>query len=238
MENILAPVGDLAAKIAGTDFVPGTFAVSPQRSPGPSCLPSNWNLPPMTTLKNTYVVHGTLTCPRRAQRALVLAAGHESSSRVTPPAARCEAGGRLRGLDASPVHDGRGQTVRRLLQERQLQESPAGDADRPLHVAAVLHDLPRRHRRILLGCQRAAGAVRGRHRAASRTTEGHRPAGTEGARRRKPRPNQKPEPNSQNPPRSQTNRPSRARRATRSSTANRHSRPRQRNRRRHLPTTA
>ena len=54
-------------------------------------------LPPMTTLKNTYVVHGTRTCPRKPS-ALVLAAGHEIEfEEVT--ATRCKMRGRRAGSE-------------------------------------------------------------------------------------------------------------------------------------------
>src|SRR5574343_467383 len=96
--HILAPVGDLAAKIAGTDFVPKDFRGKPAAVAGAILFGRELGLPPMTTLKNTYVVHGTPDLSAEAQRALVLAAGHEIEfEEVT--ATRCKIRGRRAGSE-------------------------------------------------------------------------------------------------------------------------------------------
>ena len=96
--HILAPVGDLAAKIAGTDFVPAAFKGKPAAVAGAILFGRELGLPPMTTLKNTYVVHGTPDLSAEAQRALVLAAGHEIEfEEVT--ATRCKMRGRRVGSE-------------------------------------------------------------------------------------------------------------------------------------------
>ena len=96
--HILAPVGDLAAKIAGTDFVPKDFRGKPAAVAGAILFGRELGLPPMTTLKNTYVVHGTPDLSAEAQRALVLAAGHEIEfEEVT--ATRCKMRGRRTGSE-------------------------------------------------------------------------------------------------------------------------------------------
>ena len=96
--HILAPVGDLAAKIAGTDFVPKDFRGKPAAVAGAILFGRELGLPPMTTLKNTYVVHGTPDLSAEAQRALVLAAGHEIEfEEVT--ATRCKMRGRRGGSE-------------------------------------------------------------------------------------------------------------------------------------------
>ncbi|MCP5353404.1 MAG: hypothetical protein H6926_09505 [Chromatiales bacterium] len=96
--HILAPVGDLAAKIAGTDFVPKDFRGKPAAVAGAILFGRELGLPPMTTLKNTYVVHGTPDLSAEAQRALVLAAGHEIEfEEVT--ATRCKMRGRRVGSE-------------------------------------------------------------------------------------------------------------------------------------------
>ena len=96
--HILAPVGDLAAKIAGTDFVPAAFKGKPAAVAGAILFGRELGLPPMTTLKNTYVVHGTPDLSAEAQRALVLAAGHEIEfEEVT--ATRCKMRGRRTGSE-------------------------------------------------------------------------------------------------------------------------------------------
>ena len=96
--HILAPVGDLAAKIAGTDFVPAAFKGKPAAVAGAILFGRELGLPPMTTLKNTYVVHGTPDLSAEAQRALVLAAGHDIEfEEVT--ATRCKMRGRRAGSE-------------------------------------------------------------------------------------------------------------------------------------------
>jgi len=96
--HVLAPVGDLAAKIAGTDFVPKDFRGKPAAVAGAILFGRELGLPPMTTLKNTYVVHGTPDLSAEAQRALVLAAGHEIEfEEVT--ATRCKMRGRRAGSE-------------------------------------------------------------------------------------------------------------------------------------------
>lgn len=96
--HILAPVGDLAAKIAGTDFVPAAFKGKPAAVAGAILFGRELGLPPMTTLKNTYVVHGTPDLSAEAQRALVLAAGHEIEFEDVT-ATRCKMRGRRVGSE-------------------------------------------------------------------------------------------------------------------------------------------
>src|SRR5574343_277241 len=96
--HILAPVGDLAAKIPGIDFGPKDFRGKPAAVAGAILFGRELGLPPMTTLKNTYVVHGTPDLSAEAQRALVLAAGHEIEfEEVT--ATRCKMRGRRTGSE-------------------------------------------------------------------------------------------------------------------------------------------
>ena len=95
---VIEPVGDLASKIAGTDFVPKDFRGKPAAVAGAILFGRELGLPPMTTLKNTYVVHGTPDLSAEAQRALVLAAGHEIEfEEVT--ATRCKMRGRRVGSE-------------------------------------------------------------------------------------------------------------------------------------------
>lgn len=97
--DVLAPVGDLAARIAATDFVPKDFRGKPAAVAAAILYGREVGLPPMTTLKNTYVVHGTPDLSAEAQRALVFAAGHEIEFEETT-AARCKMRGRRRGSEA------------------------------------------------------------------------------------------------------------------------------------------
>lgn len=87
--DVLAPVGDLAGRIAGTDFVPKDFRGKPAAVAAAILFGREVGLPPMTTLKNTYVVHGTPDLSAEAQRALVLAAGHEIEF-IETTATRCQ----------------------------------------------------------------------------------------------------------------------------------------------------
>lgn len=96
--HVLVPVGDLAAKIAGTDFVPAAFRGKPAAVTGAILFGREVGLPPMTALKNTYVVHGTPDLSAEAQRALVLAAGHEIEF-IETTATRCRMRGRRTGSE-------------------------------------------------------------------------------------------------------------------------------------------
>ena len=96
--HVLAPVGDLAAKIAGTDFVPKDFRGKPAAVAAAILFGREVGLPPVTALKNTYVVHGTPDLSAEAQRALVFAAGHEIEF-VETTATRCKMRGRRRGSE-------------------------------------------------------------------------------------------------------------------------------------------
>jgi hypothetical protein len=96
--DVLAPVGDLSAKIASTDFVPKDFRGKPAAVAAAILFGREVGLPPMTTLKNTYVVHGTPDLSAEAQRALVFAAGHEIEFLETT-ATRCKMRCRRRGSE-------------------------------------------------------------------------------------------------------------------------------------------
>jgi len=96
--DVLAPVGDLASLIAATDFVPQSFRGKPAAVAAAILYGREVGLPPMTTLKNTYVVHGTPDLSAEAQRALVFAAGHEIEF-VETTATRCKMRGRRRGSE-------------------------------------------------------------------------------------------------------------------------------------------
>ena len=95
---VLEPVADLASKIANTDFVPKDFRGKTAAVAAAILFGREVGLPPMTTLKNTYVVHGTPDLSAEAQRALVLAAGHEIEF-VETTATRCKMRGRRAGSE-------------------------------------------------------------------------------------------------------------------------------------------
>ena len=96
--DVIAPVGDLAGRIAGTDFVPKDFRGKPAAVAAAILFGREVGLPPITTLKNTYVVYGTPDLSAEAQRALVYAAGHEIRF-VETTATRCRMEGRRRGVE-------------------------------------------------------------------------------------------------------------------------------------------
>lgn len=96
--DVLAPVGDLSSKIASTDFVPKDFRGKPAAVAAAILFGREVGLPPMTTLKNTYVVHGTPDLSAEAQRALVLAAGHEIDY-IEATATRCQMRFRRKGSE-------------------------------------------------------------------------------------------------------------------------------------------
>jgi len=95
---VLASVGDLATKIAGTEFVPKEFRGKPAAVAAAILFGREVDLPPMTALKNTYVVHGIPDLSAEAQRALVLAAGHDIGF-VETTATRCIMQGRRAGVE-------------------------------------------------------------------------------------------------------------------------------------------
>lgn len=96
---VVAPdVYELAKRIADTDFVPEHFRGNPAAITAAVLYGREAGLPPMTTLTQTYVVHGRPGMQAEAMRALVLSQGHEI--RVDESTgARCKLSGRRRGTE-------------------------------------------------------------------------------------------------------------------------------------------
>lgn len=96
--DIIAPVGDLAAKIAGTDFVPKDLRGKPAAVAAAILYGREVGLPPMSALKSINVIHGTPSLEAEAMRALILAGGHEIRFEEAT-ATRCKMVGRRRGTE-------------------------------------------------------------------------------------------------------------------------------------------
>lgn len=95
---VLVPVGDLASKIAGTDFVPKDLRGNPAKVAAAILHGRELGLPPMTALAGVHVVNGRPGISAELMRALIQQAGHEL--RVTETtSARCKMRGRRRGED-------------------------------------------------------------------------------------------------------------------------------------------
>jgi hypothetical protein len=95
---VIAPVGDLASKIAGTDFVPKDLRGKPAAVAAAILYGREVGLPPMSALKSINVIHGTPSLEAEAMRALILAAGHELRFEEST-ATRCILMGRRRGSE-------------------------------------------------------------------------------------------------------------------------------------------
>jgi hypothetical protein len=74
---MLSRVADLATQIAGTDLVPKAYRNDPDTIAGIILRGREIGLPPMTALAACYSINGRVGLYAEAQRALVLAAGHE-----------------------------------------------------------------------------------------------------------------------------------------------------------------
>jgi hypothetical protein len=91
-------VGDLASKIAGTDFVPEAMRGKPAVVAAAILYGRELGMEPMTALRSINVVKGKPSLSSEAMRALVLAAGHDIRI-AEMTATRCVIEGRRRGQD-------------------------------------------------------------------------------------------------------------------------------------------
>lgn len=96
--DVLPAVGDLAAKVAATDFVPDTMRGKPAVVAAAILYGREIGLEPMTALRSINVIKGKPALSSEAMRALVLAAGHDIRF-VEMTATRCVIEGRRRGQD-------------------------------------------------------------------------------------------------------------------------------------------
>jgi hypothetical protein len=95
---VLAAVGDLAAKIAGTDFVPEAMRGKPAAVAAAILAGREMGIGPMTALQNIHVIKGKPGQSAQLMRSLVLAAGH-SIHYIETTDSRCVVEGRRMGED-------------------------------------------------------------------------------------------------------------------------------------------
>jgi hypothetical protein len=88
----------LAQSLAKTSFVPKDFQGKPDQITATMMYGREIGLPPMTTLQNTYVVHGRVGMYAEQLRAMILEAGHEIDiEEMTSD--RCVVSGKRKGSD-------------------------------------------------------------------------------------------------------------------------------------------
>jgi hypothetical protein len=81
--DVLVEVGDLAAKISGTDFVPDGFKGNPAAVAATILQGREIGFPPMTALGSLHSIKGRVGLAAEAMRALVLQAGHELVTEIS-----------------------------------------------------------------------------------------------------------------------------------------------------------
>jgi hypothetical protein len=96
--DVLPAVGDLAAKVAATDFVPDTMRGKPAVVAAAILYGREIGMEPMTALRSINVIKGKPALSSEAMRALVLAAGHDIRF-VEMTATRCVIEGRRKGQE-------------------------------------------------------------------------------------------------------------------------------------------
>jgi len=96
--DVLPAVGDLAAKISQTEFVPDTMRGKPAVVAAAILYGRELGLAPMTSLRSVSLIKGRPALSAEAMRAMVLAAGHDIRFQEMT-AARCVIVGRRRGQD-------------------------------------------------------------------------------------------------------------------------------------------
>jgi hypothetical protein len=98
--DVLPSIGDLAAKVAGTDFVPEAMRGKPAVVAAAILYGRELGLEPMTALRSINVIKGTPSVKPEAMRGMVLAAGHDIRF-PEMTATRCVAEGRRIGQEES-----------------------------------------------------------------------------------------------------------------------------------------
>ena len=96
--DVLPSIGDLAAKVAGTDFVPEAMRGKPAVVAAAILYGRELGLEPMTALRSINVIKGTPSVKPEAMRGMVLAAGHDIRF-PEMTATRCVAEGRRIGQE-------------------------------------------------------------------------------------------------------------------------------------------
>ena len=95
---VLPAVGDLASKIAATEFVPDSLRGKPAAIAAAILYGRELGLEPMTALRSVNVIKGKPALSAEAMRALVLAAGHDIRFQEMT-SARCVIVGKRKGQD-------------------------------------------------------------------------------------------------------------------------------------------
>ena len=96
--NVLPAVGDLAAKISQTEFVPDTMRGKPAVVAAAILYGRELGLAPMTSLRSVALIKGRPALSSEAMRAMVLAAGHHITFEEMT-SARCVIIGRRKGTE-------------------------------------------------------------------------------------------------------------------------------------------
>jgi hypothetical protein len=95
---VLPAVGDLAGKVAQTEFVPDAMRGKPAVVAAAILYGRELGLEPMTSLRSVNIIKGRPALTAEAMRAMVLAAGHDIRFQEMT-SARCVIVGRRRGQD-------------------------------------------------------------------------------------------------------------------------------------------
>jgi len=95
---VIEPVGDLASKIADTDFVPAAYRGKPAAVAATILYGRELGLGPMTALSSIDPIKGTPSLSSEAMRALIYAAGHDLRY-IETTATRCVIEGRRKGQE-------------------------------------------------------------------------------------------------------------------------------------------
>ena len=96
--SVLGDVGDLATKIAGTEFVPEAMRGKPAAVAAAILTGRELGVPPMTALAHIHIVKGKPGMSAQLMRQLILGAGHELRY-VETTNTRCVVEGRRRGQE-------------------------------------------------------------------------------------------------------------------------------------------
>ena len=95
---VLPAVGDLAGKVAQTEFVPDAMRGKPAVVAAAILYGRELGLEPMTSLRSVNIIKGRPALTAEAMRAMVLAAGHDIRFQEMT-SARCVIVGRRKGQD-------------------------------------------------------------------------------------------------------------------------------------------
>ena len=96
--EVVGQVAKFAGYIAGTEFVPKSLRDNPAAATAAMMYGREVGLPPMTALTQTHVIEGRPSMSAEAQRAMVLAAGHDIEV-IESTGAICRMRGRRRGSE-------------------------------------------------------------------------------------------------------------------------------------------